>query len=790
MRLRIPAWLFAFCALLCACGGGGGGGGATTPSVPSITSTPTPAPTPAPGLPTSVTAGANLGTTAATATFATIAGGYGGGILFPAASAGAGTAALVLSSTNPVAGAALSASARLPKAIGGSLDPLVYVTLTTTATVTFANWPLFTFVLPSGITLPAGAAYYLGYNPGDTAGNWSTLSNVYSANGNGITFSPVGPVTFTAGVTYAFSLFATAQVLVPATPSPSPSPARTASPALSPSPSPSPVSSSPANSAFTCPATGTLQSIARSGGSTEATRRMAWRRYGSNAPSATTLLAVAYDRSRAVASATQIASREQSLGLGLVRTYDYATQGISLRVVSVPTAALAQTEAALRAQAGVRSVSVTGGRRYRTTANAVYTNDPYFQGFAPNFEVAPYATSSSVPGQWDMHAIGLEHAYGYSQAGGTYTQNAAALGSSSIKIAIIDTGEDASHPDLSGKVAYQHCFITNAAGTAQSTGSFSIDEDGHGTDVSGIAAAAAGNGVGFSGAGGKAVIYAYRVFPTPDDNCASDGSNDPQCSADTADIASAINDSVAQGVNIISMSLGGGACNGGADEDAVEGSAVANALSHNVIVIAASGNGGSSSVSAPGCIAGVIAAGATSLDDGLTTGTTGHYTSTRTSTASPANVVEYVTSYTQFGIPGANLHSAAAWGIVAPGGDPGNGNDANNLHWIENIWTTTPFAGFAGDNNFTGECTNDYPNGTLTTSPDCRTLIAGTSMATPHVAGAAALILAVAPQYGTPAMMKQLLCQTADDLSDSHQGCGRLNVYRAMAVAIGDTSRP
>jgi hypothetical protein len=38
--------------------------------------------------------------------------------------------------------------------------------------------------------------------------------------------------------------------------------------------------------------------------------------------------------------------------------------------------------------------------------------------------------------------------------------------------------------------------------------------------------------------------------------------------------------------------------------------------------------------------------------------------------------------------------------------------------------------------------------------------------------------------------MKQLLCQTADNISDSHQGCGRLNVYNAMAVAMHDSSPP
>ena len=287
-------------------------------------------------------------------------------------------------------------------------------------------------------------------------------------------------------------------------------------------------------------------------------------------------------------------------------------------------------------------------RRYRTTSVPFYTNDPYFQGFAPNFELAPFATSSSVPGQWDMHAIGLEHAYGY------------ALGSSSIKIAIIDTGEDASHPDLSGKIAHQHCFITNAAGTSQSTGNFSTDEDGHGTDVSGIAAAATGNALGFSGAGGLSVIYAYRVFPTPDDNCASDGSNDAQCSADTADIASAINDAVAQGVNIISMSLGGGSCTNGVDSDTVEGTAVTNALAHNVIVVAASGNSAIGQRERSGMYRGRdrrrsdLACRRCSVPERAAT-----TRPRRTGTASSSNIVEYVTSYTANRQPGrepAQLH--------------------------------------------------------------------------------------------------------------------------------------
>ena len=128
---------------------------------------------------------------------------------------------------------------------------------------------------------------------------------------------------------------------------------------------------------------------------------------------------------------------------------------------------------------------------------------------------------------------------------------------------------------------------------------------------------------------------------------------------------------------------------------------------------------------------------------------------------------------------------------VAPGGDPNGASDFDNLHWIENLWTSTPYMSSPSDTTYMGFCMSDYPNTTSVTPPaDCRTLIAGTSMATPHVAGAAALILAVNASYQSPAKMRQLLCETADDIGDPHQGCGRLNIYRAMAVALGDSNPP
>ena len=60
------------------------------------------------------------------------------------------------------------------------------------------------------------------------------------------------------------------------------------------------------------------------------------------------------------------------------------------------------------------------------------------------------------------------------------------------------------------------------------------------------------------------------------------------------------------------------------------------------------------------------------------------------SSGTALNPREYVANYTQYGSTNT-FHSATSWGIVAPGGDPSTNSDNDNLHWIENIWTTTPY---------------------------------------------------------------------------------------------------
>ena len=138
-------------------------------------------------------------------------------------------------------------------------------------------------------------------------------------------------------------------------------------------------------------------------------------------------------------------------------------------------------------------------------------------------------------------------------------------------IAVIDTGIDVDHPDLDANIAAASTDIVT------SNSAFLNDIDGHGTQVSGVAAAER-NGVGTHGVAFNSQILAIRAD--------SIGSCLTLCTFTNADVADAIDFAVANGAGVINLSLGGGASN--ADFLA----SVQAAVNAGVIFAIASGNTG------------------------------------------------------------------------------------------------------------------------------------------------------------------------------------------------------
>jgi subtilisin family serine protease len=139
-----------------------------------------------------------------------------------------------------------------------------------------------------------------------------------------------------------------------------------------------------------------------------------------------------------------------------------------------------------------------------------------------------------------------------------------------VTIAIIDSGVDLDHPDLEAKLDRGRDFVD---GDREPD-----DENGHGTHVAGIAAAATDNGIGIAGAAPDARILPVRVLD-------ADGSGDP------AAIAEAIRWSAAEGADVINLSLGGSSdLLGRLYKNGPMNQAITDVVADGVVVVAAAGN--------------------------------------------------------------------------------------------------------------------------------------------------------------------------------------------------------
>ncbi len=363
----------------------------------------------------------------------------------------------------------------------------------------------------------------------------------------------------------------------------------------------------------------------------------------------------------------------------------------------------------------------------------VLPNDPYFNGTSP----------ATYPYQWALQNTGQTPPTGTAGADidATNAWNVT-TGSSNIIIAILDSGipmqnGSLSHPDLSDASR----IILGPDETNSGVG----DEDlwGHGTNVTGIAAAETNNGKGIAGVDWNSKVLVVKVFDNGGYGTQQNFYN-----------------GVLYAVNYIQDNPGYQLVinySGGAQTpSSVMESAVNYANSHNVTIVASVGNNVQTNfVDWPAAYSSsynnVIAVSATDYND------------------------QFATLYSNAG---------SEVNVAAPGGlgwyiDPNNGKWLYNNQYFhgKNIYSTFPNYSFGLQ--YSTDATQWYG------------YLAGTSMAAPYVSGVAALILSINPNL-TPLQIRTILEQSADKVGqysysngwNQYLGYGRINAYEALKYTL------
>lgn len=315
---------------------------------------------------------------------------------------------------------------------------------------------------------------------------------------------------------------------------------------------------------------------------------------------------------------------------------------------------------------------------------------------------------------------------------------------SGVRVAIIDSGVDFSHPDLQGTGALDE---EGQLLSVDFTGTDLTDTLGHGTAVAGMVAAQgrrvyqvapAGRPPAYTrirGVAPGARLLSAKVFDT----------RVPDGGGWESSIIAALEWAANNGAQVVNMSLGGGVVpNDGRDPLCL---AVAALRERGVLVLSAAGNEGTGAgtVSSPGSSPATFTVGASTAYRSF--GEIGYLTS-------PGRyATEQVAGFSSMGPTADGRLKPDA---LAPGAF---------------CWSLAPAAGAEEGTMFQ--------------------LFGGTSQATPLAAGVAALVLAAfyrqTGRYPTPAETESILLSGADDLGfpANAQGAGRLNARRSVELALG-----
>jgi serine protease len=382
------------------------------------------------------------------------------------------------------------------------------------------------------------------------------------------------------------------------------------------------------------------------------------------------------------------------------------------------------------------------------------------------------------------------------------------------KVCIIDSGYYVGHEDLQAG---------NVTGKFNSgTGNWYEDSCGHGTHVAGTVAALHNNtGVVGVASTGALKMHIVKVF------------NGTSCGwAYSSGLVAALNECTAEGSNVVSMSLGGGV------SSTTENTAFQNAYNAGVLSIAAAGNGGNNRHSYPASYSSVISVAA--VDSNKVRASFSQYTNQVEVSAPGVSVLSTVpwsgastvvdgTAYLVSAMDGS-VQQSKSGGLVDGGrclstvagasgkvvlcerGDISFNDKAKNAAaggGVAAIIYNNEPGSFAGTLGTSGVATIPVVSmsredglyifaNKLGTSATVNTISTvpgsgyeawdGTSMATPHVSGVAALVWSHNPAW-TNVQIREALQATAEDLGgggrDNYYGYGLVRACEALKYLGG-----